>query len=351
MSQNKKTPKEHPTHLSAIITSLLSAFESTRHLYHRIKNDTRSSTKKLNKRSPSAERAKTSLNHILLVLNTGMTKIISTLLRKNNGVDHNDMIRELMSLSDRSARDSLTELEGFRMRLESMSSLALSGRGYSSVGQDGAVVQGRRKSSPGFDLQGKSGGQANRQKGSSTRQLANTRAAAQGQNAKKTLNNATATKTKRSTNPKRVKEPQEIHPVWIRSKNSSTTTIHLRRVNKRPKPAEDDDKPRSRSQPPRGATVAVSSIPTQHRVPEVQQPVSRISGAETLLDRRISMLSHSSGSTKLGEIPQHKWINPWVPPVEVDEESGEEDGHEGNGIEDNGRAGIRFWRRFGRNRT
>lgn len=56
MSQNQQEPrvkKEHPTHLSAIITSLLSAFESTRHLYQRIKNDTRSSSKKLNKRIPS----------------------------------------------------------------------------------------------------------------------------------------------------------------------------------------------------------------------------------------------------------------------------------------------------------
>jgi hypothetical protein len=55
MSQNQQKPrvkKEHPTHLSTIITSLLSAFESTRHLYQRIKNDTRSSAKKLNKRSP-----------------------------------------------------------------------------------------------------------------------------------------------------------------------------------------------------------------------------------------------------------------------------------------------------------
>lgn len=55
MNQMSQTPikKEHPTHLSTIITSLLSAFESTRHLYQRIKKDTRSSAKKLNKRSPS----------------------------------------------------------------------------------------------------------------------------------------------------------------------------------------------------------------------------------------------------------------------------------------------------------
>lgn len=51
-TQQKPVKKVHPTHLSTIITSLLSAFESTRHLYQRIKNDTRSGSKKLNKRSP-----------------------------------------------------------------------------------------------------------------------------------------------------------------------------------------------------------------------------------------------------------------------------------------------------------
>jgi hypothetical protein len=55
MQQTQQKPafkKEHPTHLSTIITSLLSAFESTRHLYQRIKNDKRGGSKKLNKRSP-----------------------------------------------------------------------------------------------------------------------------------------------------------------------------------------------------------------------------------------------------------------------------------------------------------
>lgn len=55
MAQKHHAPrakKEHATHLSAIVTSLLSAFESTRHLYQRIKNDTHSRSKKLNKRSP-----------------------------------------------------------------------------------------------------------------------------------------------------------------------------------------------------------------------------------------------------------------------------------------------------------
>lgn len=55
MSQKHRSPrakKEHPTHLSAIVTSLLSAFESTKHLYQRIKNDSHSRSKKLNKRSP-----------------------------------------------------------------------------------------------------------------------------------------------------------------------------------------------------------------------------------------------------------------------------------------------------------
>lgn len=307
-------------------------------------------------------RAKTSLNHILLVLNTGLTKIISALLRKNTGVDNDDMIRELMSLSERSARDSVTELEGFRMRLESMSSLALSGGGHSSVGQDGAVVRGRRRYNP--ESRGKSVvGQVDRRKGSSTRQVGSARTTAQGKNVnKKSIisDTSTATKTKRSTNPKSTKALQEIHPVWVRSKNSSTTSIHLRRMNNRPKPAGDENKTGSRSQPPHAATAVASStpelelpitIPAQHRLPKLREQVSHTGRAETSLDRRISMLSHSSGSTKLGEIPQHKWINPWVPPVEADEESGEEGGHEGGDNEDSGRTGIRFWRRFGRNRT
>jgi hypothetical protein len=57
--QKPRVKKEHPAHLSTIITSLLSAFESTRHLYQRIKSDTRSGSKKLNKRSPLAGTAVT----------------------------------------------------------------------------------------------------------------------------------------------------------------------------------------------------------------------------------------------------------------------------------------------------
>ncbi|GAM38673.1 hypothetical protein TCE0_033r09586 [Talaromyces pinophilus] len=410
MSQNQQKPrvkKEHPTHLSTIITSLLSAFESTRHLYQRIKNDTRSSAKKLNKRSPSTgpavatpqtpeekklqlhlaraprqiakifktnserlgegyrrgdERAKTSLNHILLVLNTGLTRIISTLLRKKTGVDNEDMIRELMSLSERSARESVTELEGFRMRLESMSSLALSAGGrYSSVGQGGVVVRGRRRYNPKVQP-GSVGEQLDGQKGSSTRQIGSPRTTGQGQNVKKKSiapDASTATKTKRATNSKRTRQLQDIHPVWVRSKNSSTTSIHLRRMNGLLKPAGDDNKSRARQQSSHAATAVATSpadlelpttVPARLRFPELQTQVSRTGRAETLLDRRISMLSHSSGSTKLGEIPQHKWINQWVPPVEIDEESGEDDAHEGGDNEDSGRTGIRFWRRFGRNR-
>jgi hypothetical protein len=60
----------------------------------------------------------------------------------------------------------------------------------------------------------------------------------------------------------------------------------------------------------------------------------------------------------LGEIPQHKWINLWIPPVEIDEDD------ESDGIVDarmeqavtldaaqRARPGVRFWRRFGRNRS
>lgn len=303
----------------------------------------------------SKERAKASLNHILLVLNTGLTKIISTLLRKNTGADNNDMIRELMSLSERSARDSVTELEGFRMRLESMSSLTLSARGRSSVAQDGAVVRGRRKDNS--EIQRKSvEGQVDGQNASSARQIGSARTTAQGQNVKKTKT-VTANKTKRSTNPRKGKDFQDIHPVWVRSKNSSTTSIHLRRVNVRPKLAEDKSF-RSRSQP-LAAKEAARSTPQlelpetilAHQPPEPQVQDFQTSRAETFLDRRVSMLSHSSGSTKLGEIPQHRWINQWIPPVEIDEESGEEDREEVGDNEGNARTGIRFWRRLGRNRT
>lgn len=305
-----------------------------------------------------SERAKTSLNRILLVLNTGLTKIISTLLRKNNGVDNEDMIRELMSLSERSVRDSVTELEGFRVRLESMSSLALSVGGYSSVGRDGAVVSGRKRYTP--QVQGKSvGGIMDRQKGNAAKQAGGARTATHKQNVNKASSNTSATKTKRSTNPKRVKDSQEIHPVWVRSKNSSTTSIHLRRMNGRPKAAEGEDQTGSRSQPPRTAPSVSTSppalelltaIPARHQLPALQAQVPHTM-PDTLLDRRISMLSHSSGSTKIGEIPQYKWINQWIPPVEVDEESLEDDGHEAGDDEDSGRTGMRFWRRFGRNRA
>jgi hypothetical protein len=252
------------------------------------------------------------------------------------------------------------------MRLEIMSSLALNdGRRISSAQQDGAVVQGRRRRVH-HDGQARPGiQQINRQKGDATTQIGSARTTAQGKNVKKKKSitsgtSSTAAKTEGSTNPKRVKELQEVHPVWVRSKNSSTTSIHLRRMNKRPQPEVDDNQASSKPQPPRVATTVANSspdlllstsIPTRHRAPELQARVSYTGRAETSLDRRISMLSHSSGSTKLGEIPQHKWINPWVPPVEVDEESGEEGGPGGNENEDNNRTGMRFWRRFGRNRT
>lgn len=274
------------------------------------------------------------------------------------------MIRELMILSERSARESVTELEGFRMRLESMSSLALGAGGrYSSVGQGGTVVRGRRRYNPKVQP-GSVGEQLDGRKGSSTRHIGSTRTTGQGQNVNKKKSIApdasTATRTKRATNSKRTKQLQDIHPVWVRSKNSSTTSIHLRRMNVRLKPAGDDNQSRARSQPPHAATAVATSpadlelpttAPAQLHSPELQTQVSRTGRAETPLDRRISMLSHGSGSTKLGEIPQHKWINQWIPPIEVDEESGEDDGHEGGDNEDSGRTGIRFWRRFGRNRT
>lgn len=244
-----------------------------------------------------------------------------------------------------------------------MSSLALSGGGgYSPVGQGGAVVRGRRRYHP--EIQGRSrGGQVDRRKGGSMRQIGGVRTTAQGQNVKNksTISDtSTATKTKRATNPERTQALQEIHPVWVRSKNSSTTSIHLRRVNKRPKPSGDDGQTRSKSQPPRAATSVASSTPdlelpttiaARHRPIGLQAQVPHTYRAETLLDRRISMLSHSSGSTKLGEIPQHKWINQWIPPVEADEESEEEYRPGGGDNEDSGRTGMRFWRRFGRNRT
>lgn len=68
---------------------------------------------------------------------------------------------------------------------------------------------------------------------------------------------------------------------------------------------------------------------------------------------RISILSISSGSTKLGEIPQHKWAVPWVPPMESTEDDEDLDDELGNGISDarrkNAKTGLMFWKRFAKN--
>ncbi|EED16155.1 hypothetical protein TSTA_012630 [Talaromyces stipitatus ATCC 10500] len=416
MPKKKANPSsngEQRTHLSGIITSLLSAFESTRHLYRRIRNNTRSSTPKtkLNKRQHVSddaltreeqilqhqlqqaprqiatifrtnserlgegyrrgdERAKTSLNRILLVLNTGLTKIISNFLRKNGSADNDAMIRDLMSLSERSARYSVIELEGFRMRLESTTSLGIS---------DGRVslVQRRNRESQEKNV----GGQVRRPNNTPTGQTGTVSANGQGKTrvegvkkSKGVIPNTSSTmgttKTKTSTTPKRNKAPQQSHPVWVRSKNSSTISIDLRPINnKHTKPA-DNAKPRSTVKPPHTATktamqsspdIPSTSIPAHYQraqLPEqLSYPVVTAHAPdrrrEVLLDKRLSMISHSSASTKLGEIPQHKWINAWIPPIEVDDEEdvkNEGDIHDTNGGQ-NGRTGVKFWRRFGRNRT
>lgn len=345
----------------------------------------------------------------------------------------------LLNLSETSARDALMELEGLRVRLESMSSpqLHLYHDAFSSLGRH-QVQQQRQRQQGNIHRQmiGKSS-RVQQQQQQQQQPLKGTRvkpaqSKANGNKKKKNSNvdigssdltssnkrtvgkNAFITGTaistpilpskKSVTTKKPAKEKGGDHLVWIRSKTSSSTVIALSTrptaTYKRANSFGDDNESHAARNTPKQrhsaatTTAAAESAPrlvlssaratsksppapvqnlqgqqTLHIIPcqamEPMQPMQPMRGNTeqrpeqaaqtdpnvTVPIKRSSMLSHSSsGSTKLGEIPQHKWINPWIPPVEVDEEMVEEESENADEDEERRtRIGLRFWRRLGRN--
>ena len=87
------------------------------------------------------------------------------------------------------------------------------------------------------------------------------------------------------------------------------------------------------------------------------QQVKSLEVPETGKNNRFSILSFESGSTKIGEIPQHRWLTPWVvPPPEGDPVVVGNNWDEINVSESDAvsqkrkpRTGLKFWKRFGRN--
>lgn len=64
-------------------------------------------------------------------------------------------------------------------------------------------------------------------------------------------------------------------------------------------------------------------------------------------------MSFESGSTKIGEIPQHKWL---VPPLQGDPAAIGNNWDEANAYESGAfgqkrkpKTGLKFWKRFGKN--
>lgn len=78
-------------------------------------------------------------------------------------------------------------------------------------------------------------------------------------------------------------------------------------------------------------------------MPDAQKKISKSSDDKN----RASMLSTDSGSTKLGEIPRHKWLTPWEPPVESeDNEDSSEEENLNFPPKHRNEVGLKFWRRL-----
>lgn len=78
-------------------------------------------------------------------------------------------------------------------------------------------------------------------------------------------------------------------------------------------------------------------------------PISQMLATTPQNHNRVSIMSFNSGSTKLGEIPQHKWAVPWVPPVENESDEEYDNGTMDARRKKNTRTGFVFFRRFGKN--
>jgi hypothetical protein len=240
----------------------------------------------------------------------------------------------LVSLSETSARDALMELEGLRVRLDSVSSFAVlkqqqrQQKGHRRLDEANQAQNGRRGTA--------TMKQVGQEKNDKKKSIGST------SSGKQIVDGSTASKQSTTTSKtKRKMQQQDSHPVWVRSKHSSTIALDTRATYRRANSSGETTATKKTSNNKPHRSVAATSSPNlvlQNEQHPTQQPATR--------NNRLSILSHSSGSTKLGEIPQHKWINPWVPPVEADDEEDDEQ------QEDERRArgsGLRFWRRFGRN--
>jgi hypothetical protein len=162
-----------------------------------------------------------------------------------------------------------------------------------------------------------------------------------------------------SSVPKRTTTPTQATIIQKRRLNNSprvsNTKAKLPTSSARALPASCPDLPSSGRLPSSNNTRPSSQSPPLRLTPQQQQQQARGTPApeprqdiskrdnNNSSSNRISTLSISSGSTKLGEIPRHKWLRPWEPPADDDDDedaSGEESDRHRN------RVGFRFWRRF-----
>lgn len=294
--------------------------------------------------------AHSSLTHTLLELNAGLMRIITSLLSHDRSEEL--ARRSLLSLSDRSALESVRCLDDLRHRLVASASMGLPRDDRLNLHHTAATSRRRRAHEKGEKKKEKGEPRKARET-----QMVNGRGksavSAPGKPRVPAQSSSNTTHT-----PKPSHNEDTIRDAWIRSKNASTVTA----VPRSPPPPYDKRHNADSNPPYRTGrtTPAASSSPnltrpsnnairTEQRrispVPQRRAPspaaLHQSSGKEA---SRASIRSFDSGTTKLGEIPQHKWIRPWVPPVEDEDGYSSDEG-------DNGprrRVGFRFWRMFGR---
>lgn len=337
------------------------------------------------------ELAQASLTHTLLALNAGLMRIISSCLctppNGGTGSSRCDKLarQSLLSLSQTSAAEAVSSLQALRERLTLFAS---SGDPRARISQK--AVHGRTRKD---ELARRPRNQqATRRVKQQTRKETSVISAARTKNS-----NFHASQQRRKTETSKAKSvaSEPVQGAWVRSKNHSsiymatiTSTKHhqqtanLKLRNKHASGKQIDgpdyskyarldmsgtDQAATSSNEPVGyytadqleshserqsRSVGDATDKGQVEFPQCcnirKDPPERSQG-----HNRISILSISSGSTKLGEIPQHKWAVPWVPPMESTEDDEYLDDELGNGISDarrkNAKTRLIFWKRFAKN--
>jgi len=348
--------------------------------------------------------ARYSLTLTLIALDTGLVKIRSIIMSDDSSLRNELARRSLLSLSENSASDAVSCLEELRQRI------ATSSAGVPQFPSSVKVASSRHRRRHGVHRNRVLGEKQQEYHHARCDKKHGMKVASEGDNTGKPKGRHMEAKeaNKKSSFHKATKQKSIPSPVRATSKDSSVSlaTVSGGKFRTKSRPSQPRTaweshrsqsrvdstqhlQPRSVASPP--GNLSVSSAPPSafcytpltpimerrhrhqqaaerqleqqqkeqtHNFDEIFfQQVKPPEVPETRKNDRFSILSFESGSTKIGEIPQHKWLTPWVvPPPESDPVVAGINWDEANVSESDAvsqkqkpRTGLKFWKRFGRN--